>query len=175
MPLVLRLIGWFPENGAPSLVPTLFVFGAIGPAMSIGSSILTISMISDVVEDSELKTGRRSEGLFFAGASFLQKAVSGLGLFASGILLWLVGFPEHATPGQVDPQIVRNLVLVYLPALLLLYGTAMLIVSRFPIGREDHQDNLRRLAEEAGLAAAPISTDLEMDAPAAAPDRPAAQ
>ena len=125
-----------------------------------------------MVEDSELKTGRRSEGLFFAGASFLQKAVSGLGLFASGFCCGWWAFPTHATPGQVDPQIVRNLVLVYLPALLLLYGTAMLIISRFPISREDHEENLRRLAEEAGLAAAPISTDLEMQDDATVSEMP---
>lgn len=162
-PLVLRLIGWFPANGAPSLVPVLFVFAAIGLAMTVGSSILTISMLSDIVEDSELKTGRRSEGLFFAGASFLQKAASGLGLFVSGLMLRLVDFPVHATPGQVDPQIVRNLVLVYLPTLLILYGSAMAIISRFPITREHHQETLRRLAEETALAAAPVATDLEMD------------
>lgn len=168
MPLVLRLIGWFPPNGAPSLVPLLCVFATIGPAMTIGSSILTVSMLSDVVEDSELKTGRRSEGLFLAGASFLQKAASGLGLFVSGLLLWAVGFPAHAAPGTVDPEIVRNLVLVYMPALLLLYGAAMTGISFFPISREHHQENLRRLAEEAALAAVPAATDIEMEAETAA-------
>ena len=164
MPLGLRLIGFFPPNGAASLVPVLFIFAAIGPAMTIASSILLISMLADVVEDSELKTGRRSEGLFFAGASFLQKAVSGLGLFASGLVLWMVHFPAHATPGQVDPQIVRNLALVYLPALFLLYGAALAIISRFPITREHHEENLRRLAGEAALAAAPVATEIEMAA-----------
>lgn len=146
-PLVLRLIGWFPPNGAPSLVPLLFIFATIGPAMNIASSILMISMISEVVEDSELRTGRRSEGLFFAGASFMQKSASGLGIFASGLLLSAVHFPAHAAPGTVDPIVVRNLALVYLPAILVLFGGAIAVISLFPISREDHAENLRQLAE----------------------------
>ena len=58
--------------------------------LSITASILISSMIADVVENSELKTGRRSEGLFFAAASFVNKAVSGIGIFASSLILLLI-------------------------------------------------------------------------------------
>ncbi|MEO0655517.1 MAG: MFS transporter, partial [Pseudomonadota bacterium] len=45
------------------------------------------SMIADLVEQSELKTGRRSEGVFTAAETFVKKAVEGLGvLFASSVL-----------------------------------------------------------------------------------------
>ena len=46
----------------------------------IAASALVSAMIADVVEDSEIKTGRRSEGIFFAANSFAQKAVNGLGV-----------------------------------------------------------------------------------------------
>lgn len=162
-PLTLRLTGTFPGNGAPSLVPLLFAFSAIGIAMTIASTILMISMLADVVEYSELRTGRRSEGLFFAGASFLQKAVSGFGIFASGLLLWAVGFPAHASPGHVDPETVRNLALVYLPALIVLYGAVMIVIGFYPIAREDHEETLRRLAEETARALAPVAAEIEME------------
>src|SRR5206468_2832406 len=113
-----------------------------------------ISMIADVVEDSELKTGRRSEGLFFAGSSLIQKAVTGLGVFASGIVLWLAGFPSNAVPGHVDPEVVRRFALIYVPAVVVLYSISLMIVSFFPITREAHNENLRRLAEETALAGA---------------------
>ncbi|MBC7771161.1 MAG: MFS transporter, partial [Pyrinomonadaceae bacterium] len=45
------------------------------------------------------RTGRRDEGVFFAGAFFVQKCCSGLGILASGIIVDLVGFPSGATPG----------------------------------------------------------------------------
>jgi Na+/melibiose symporter-like transporter len=102
-----------------------------------------------VVEDSELKTGRRSEGLFFAGSSFMAKAVSGLGLLLSGLLLGAIGFPADAVPGHVDPAIIRHMGLVYLPAIVVLYGIGIAIIWRFPIDRSHHEENLRRLAAEA--------------------------
>ncbi|HEY0302688.1 MAG TPA: MFS transporter, partial [Rhizomicrobium sp.] len=148
-PILLRLLGLFVANGSPWLVPILFVFGAVSGAMTIGSSILMSAMLADVVEDSELRTKRRSEGLFFAGSSFMAKAVSGLGIFASGLLLRVVDFPQDAVPGHVDPAIIRNLALVYLPAVVILYGLGIAIISRFPIDRAGHEENLRQLAGEA--------------------------
>ena len=133
-------------------MPLLFGFGVIAGGLTIGASVLMLSMIADVVEDSELKTGRRSEGLFFAGASLIQKAVTGLGLLASGMVLWLAHFPTDAVPGHVDPQIVRRFALIYTPAVIVLYTIAMAILSRFPITREAHNENLRRLVGETARA-----------------------
>ena len=82
LPIVLRLVGLFPENGSPALVPALLVNNLALIMLFITSSILTASMLADVVEDSELTTGRRSEGLLFAANSLVQKAVSGVGIFA---------------------------------------------------------------------------------------------
>jgi GPH family glycoside/pentoside/hexuronide:cation symporter len=155
--LAFRLINFFPENGSPFLLPLLFVFAAIGGGLAIGSSILLISMLADVVEDNELRTGRRSEGLFFAGSSFMQKAASGLGLFASGLLLEAAHFPAHAVPGHVDPAILRNFALIYLPTTALTYIAATALIGFYPITREGHAENLRRLAAEAGQAAEPVN------------------
>jgi GPH family glycoside/pentoside/hexuronide:cation symporter len=154
-PLALRLYAVFPQNGARALLPTLFAFQTVGGALTIGSSIIMLSMLADVVEHNELRTGRRSEGLFFAGGSFLAKVVSGSGVAASGLLLSLIHFPDHAIPGHIDPHILRNLALVYLPALVILYGTAVTVISRYPISREDHEENVRRLAAEVAEAGAP--------------------
>ncbi|MEI9994818.1 MAG: MFS transporter [Rhizomicrobium sp.] len=149
LPISLRLLGLFWANGSPWLLPTLFGFAVVSGAMTIGSSILMTAMLADVVEDSELKTGRRSEGLFFAGSSFMAKAVSGLGLLLSGQLLHLIGFPDDAVPGHVAPAIIHNMGLVYLPSVVTLYIIGIAIISRFPIDRSHHEENLRRLAAEA--------------------------
>ncbi|MBI3678264.1 MAG: MFS transporter [Proteobacteria bacterium] len=151
LPLVLGLMGVL-SPGASYLVPLLFVFAAVGGSLTIGSSIMIVSMIADVVEDSELRTGRRSEGLFFAGNSFIQKSASGLGLFGSGLVLWVVGFPVDAKPGAVDPAIVHNFALTYLVIVLVLYGIGFLILGQFPISRASHEENVRRLAGEVAVA-----------------------
>jgi Na+/melibiose symporter-like transporter len=154
-PIVLRLIGMFPPNGSPLLMPILFGVGTVAGALTIGASVLMVSMIADVVEDSELSTGRRSEGLFFAGNSLIQKAVTGLGVFAAGIVLWLAHFPTHAVPGHVDPTIIRNFALIYVPAVFVIYGLSLAVISFFPITRERHEENVRRLAAEAALVTEP--------------------
>jgi GPH family glycoside/pentoside/hexuronide:cation symporter len=155
VPLALRLTGLFFANGSPALLPALFVFNTVGSALTIGAAIPILSMLADVAEDSELKTGKRSEGVFFAGSSFMQKTASGLGLLGSGVILWLAGFPSHAVPGKVASHVVHNFALIYLVAVIVLYGIAAYILRRFPITRETHEENLRRLAGEA----APFAMD----------------
>jgi Na+/melibiose symporter-like transporter len=148
-PMVLRLLEAFPPNGAPILFPLLLAFSLCGLGPMIAASILGYSMIADVVEDNQLRTGRRSEGLFFAANSFVQKAVSGLGVFLSGLILALVHFPQTGAlraGASVDPAIVRNLALLYLPAVVVLYLISAAFLTRYRITREMHEANLRSLA-----------------------------
>jgi GPH family glycoside/pentoside/hexuronide:cation symporter len=152
-PIVLRLLDAFPANGSPALLPILFVFNTTVVALVITSGILVASMIADVVEDSEVSTGRRSEGVFFAANSFVQKTVSGVGVFTSTLLLSAIGFPRDATPGEVDPQVIRNLGLVYTPLLVALFGAAIALLATYRISRRSHEANLQRLGAR-GLAAA---------------------
>jgi GPH family glycoside/pentoside/hexuronide:cation symporter len=150
-PIVLRLAGAFPPNGSPLIFPMLFVFNALGTGLAIAGNILFSSMIADVVEDSELRTGRRQEGLFFAAAAFVAKAVTGMGIFASSLMLASIHFPAGAKPGQVAPEVVRGLGLVYVPTQAVLYGLAVLFLTGYTITRAGHEASLRKLAAAADL------------------------
>jgi len=146
IPQLLRLVGWFPENGTPALVPLLFIHNVISNMLGIAATILIIAMVSDVVEDSQIETGRRSEGLFLATLTFITKCATGLGLLASGVLIDAIGFPEHALPGAVDPAVLRNLVLSYTPLTVILYLLMLVFLATYRIDRATHEANLRRLA-----------------------------
>jgi Na+/melibiose symporter-like transporter len=163
MPVSLRLAGVFPANHTAALVPALMGFGIFSSTLGISASILISSMIADVVEDSELRTGRRSEGLFFAANGFIAKAVSGTGLLFAGMMLKAAHFPAGAKPGQVPWEVIRHLVMLYVPIYAGLYLVAIGILSFYRISRATHQDNLRRLAD----AAAAAETYAEEGAPAA--------
>jgi Na+/melibiose symporter-like transporter len=152
-PMILRLSGLFPPNGSPALLITLSLTGLFGTAAFIVSSILSASMVADVVEDSELRTGRRSEGLFFSASSLGQKAVTGLGIFASSLVLQLARFPADARPGAVPADVLHSLALIYVPTLVGLNLVALVIVSFYRISRETHAANLRQLAETAAAGA----------------------
>ncbi|WP_309606316.1 MFS transporter [Phenylobacterium sp.] len=152
-PIVLRLLGAFPANGAEVLYPAIFITNIFGVGLGITGSILFTSMIADVVEDSELKTGRRQEGLFFAAAAFINKAVSGMGIFTSGMIIAAIHFPHDIKPGDVAPEIVRNLGLTYVPVQMALYGIAVLLLVGYRISRKTHAETLRKLAAAADLVA----------------------
>ena len=136
-----------PENGSPALLPTLLFLSVLDISLIIINSILASSMVADVVEESEVQTGRRSEGLFFAARSFAQKAGSGFGLLGSAWILAAVSFPEEAVPGEVPDEVLRDLVILYLPSVLLLYGLFLSCLAAYRISRESHEANLRALAE----------------------------
>ncbi len=145
LPISLRLIGAFPANGSPLLLPILAIMNTIVIALFIASSIFVAAMVADVVEDSEVTTGRRSEGVFFAANAFVQKAVSGAGIFSSTLLLRAIHFPRDARPGAVDPVALRQLGLIYIPTLVVLLLVAIALLSAYRISRESHLANLERL------------------------------
>ena len=79
--------------------------------------------------------------------SFVQKTVGGFGIFASTVLLGLIGFPQGAKPGEVAADVVRSLGIVYTPMIVALYLVSIGFLALYPISRARHEENLRRLAE----------------------------
>jgi glycoside/pentoside/hexuronide:cation symporter, GPH family len=146
VPMTLRLLNLFPPNGSNMLVPALLVIGAFSSTTGIAASILNSSMIADIVEDSELRTGKRSEGLFFSAAAFVNKAVSGAGILSAGLILGIINFPVGASPDQVGAPVLRNLALLYIPTTVGLYAIAIAFLCFYGISRADHEANLRKLA-----------------------------
>lgn len=153
LPFALRMVGWFPAEGSKLLVPALLGIQTLYWTCGVVSVIMITAMLSDVIDDSAVRTGRRSEGLFFAVNSIVQKCVSGLGVFVSGLLLSVVAFPKGAGPATIDPQIVTRLVLVYAPTLVVLYGVGMACLLGYRITRERHAENVRLLTERESAAA----------------------
>ncbi|WP_331044145.1 MFS transporter [Sphingomonas sp.] len=145
-PYWLRLAGLFPEVGDAALLPVLFAFFIAGTACNVSGFILGASMMADVAEDSEAKTGRRSEGVFFAGSFFVQKCTSGIGIFAAGMILALANFPARANPGTVPVATIDRLTVTYAGLYILLACAAAFFFTRFPFGRAEHDARLARLA-----------------------------
>ena len=154
MPYVLRLTGLFWPNGHPMLLPTLFVIQCFYYTCGVASAVLVHAMIGDVVDEKALETGKRSEGLFYAANSFMQKSVSGLGVVVAGFLLTLAQFPDGARPGEVPQSAINTLVLLYVPTLAILYILGASFLRHFKIDRAQHEANLEKLrVREAPLLA----------------------
>ena len=150
--MVLKLLGMLPPDGSNALLAVFFASTVISASVVIAALIIITSMLTDIVEDSELKTGRRSEGLFSAAGSFIQKTISGIGIFFAGLLLAFVHFPAHASQVTIDPHIVRNLVLIYMPVHIALIAISIAFFSRYRIDKSEHEETLRQLAASAAIA-----------------------
>jgi Na+/melibiose symporter-like transporter len=155
-PYLLRFAGLMPENGDPMLVAVVFFFTLIFQLCGVSSAVLTHAMIGDIVEVSQLQTGRRSEGLFYAANTLMQKSTSGLGVFAAGMLVAIVGIVPGSDPLTIDPEIPRQLALVYVPTLIVLYIGGAGFLFAYRIDREGHEANvaeLRRQERDQSVAA----------------------
>jgi GPH family glycoside/pentoside/hexuronide:cation symporter len=152
VPIGLRLLGVMPPNSSPWVLRILIVDSIATGLLSTMGFIIVTAMLADVVEEVQVKTGRRSEGVLFAADSLLRKVTTSFAGALPGLLLVYVGYPKHARPGQVDQAILNHLALIYLPLITALYlcSTSMLMLYR--IDRQRHEDNLERLAEAATLA-----------------------
>lgn len=145
-PVVLRLMGMMPENGDPLLFPIVWFAVITEITMVITLSILTSSMMADLVEASEVRTARRSEGVLFAAATFARKAVQGFGVLAASAVLAVVQFPKGVAPGQVPDETIFRLGLYYAPSLFVIWMLAILSLKLYRIDRDKHEENLRTLA-----------------------------
>jgi len=146
--VALRLLGVLPENGEPLLFWLVAGHGGLMVLVAIQIGILYSSMIMDSVDENELATGLRQEGIFVSAIAFTGKAVSGLGNFLGGFLLDLIGFPrgaEQAAVGAVPEQQVMLLGLLHGPGLMLLYLGSLFFLARYRISRERYREILHAL------------------------------
>jgi len=147
-PIALRLIGIAPPNGTAALFTLVLAFTFVAATLGLSGFILVSSMMADVVEDAAVATGQRSEGLLFAAHGLIAKCVTGVGTFFSGLILAWVSFPQHATPGQVDPKILHHLGAVFVPVVATFSAIAIAVLMLYDIDRSRHQRNIERLEGE---------------------------
>ena len=152
MPVILRLLGVMPPNGSDLLFQIILVVTVIDVALIIAYQIMAASMIADIVEENELKTGRRSEGIYFAGISFMRKMARGSGLFLASIVLAAADLSRNIQPGDVPANTLSLLGAGYAFGLLALWGTAIAFLFRYQISREDHEANLAALERSRNAA-----------------------
>ncbi len=139
--------GWFTSAEGEPMVLVMFAALAISNTTGIMLMIYCASMMADVVEANQIETGRRAEGLFFAGYFFMQKCATGIGIFIAGQILSFAQFPDGAEPNAVATEVLQRIALAY-PLVMLLLGIIGLTIMRlFPIDRASHQDRLNRLAQ----------------------------
>ncbi|MEM9571293.1 MAG: MFS transporter [Pseudomonadota bacterium] len=145
-PVFARLLGWLPENGTPELFYIILVVTVFDVALIIAYQMLAASLVTDIVEESELKTGRRSEGTFFAGITFIRKLSQGIGVLTASFILAAAAIPPGTRPEEASAESVATLGFGYGATLFVVWMLMILSISFYRISREDHARNLEALA-----------------------------
>lgn len=146
IPYILLLTGFWPDLGSWTSLYIYSGFIVMEVICGIIGGVLLDSMMADVVEDSELKTQRRSEGLFYAARGFAAKAVSAGGIIGAGSIVSLVGLDGITSLGDVTHEIRMDLATLFLPIYIGLYLLGLVIVSKYRITRADHDEHLQQLS-----------------------------
>jgi glycoside/pentoside/hexuronide:cation symporter, GPH family len=148
VPVILRLLGWFPENGTDTLLWTLVAVKFAQGAGVVQALVTFGSMVADIVDEHELLTGKRQEGVFFASVSFSGKFTTGIGSVVAGLTLDLINWPRGAaiqTAADVPVETLTWLGLIYGP---IVSGFAVVSVwcySRHRLNRQRHAEIVREL------------------------------
>jgi Na+/melibiose symporter-like transporter len=144
-PYALRTVGLLPDNGSSSLLPVLLVYAFFDGVLINMLMALVLSMLTDVVEDNLLKTGRREEGVVLAGQTLVNKSSTAIGTFFGGLLLGIVQFPQAAGITEVPGDILWRLGFWYWMAMWSLGALSLLFLRSYLIHRRDHSSAVAAL------------------------------
>lgn len=148
LPVVLRLLDWFPANGTGELIFWLVLF-RFTQGVVVQQAIVSFgSMMADVADEHELLSGRRQEGIFFGAVAFSGKAASGLGNIVAGIGLDLISWPRGAdikSAADVPPETLVQLGLLYGPIVAGFGVVSVWCYAHYRLNRERHAEILQQL------------------------------
>jgi len=148
LPLLLKLLDFWPAKEQTALYLGLLSICGFLAAFGGGAGLVAAgSMMADLVDEHEFDTGRRQEGIFFGAIAFSGKASSGLGHLVAGVAIDLIHFPEKAVPGEVAPEIVRHLGIIYGPGIFILGMIAFIFLVRYSLTRERVSEIQKTLAD----------------------------
>ena len=124
---------------------TIFYLAAIVGLGFSSQWVCPHSMMPDVIEQDELVTGERREGIYFGMNATAGKITGALGSAICGWGLKLGGYVEGGAEQAASALTAIRGMFALIPALLLLVCVPLLI--RYPITRESHAQVLKQLEE----------------------------
>ena len=113
----------------------LIVIIMLGMGASLSAYMMVWSLIADVVDYDEHKTGKRHEGAFFGFYTFAQKTAMAFGVLLVGVFLNTIGLEKGA---EVTPQMVSYIKMFIGPfaGTINFFGFAVFLM--FHYDREEH-------------------------------------
>lgn len=108
--------------------------------------LISWAMITDVIDDTEVKTGDRSDGTIYAVYSFARKLGQAASSGVTGFLLTMIGYSQATA---FDPAVTNGI--YNLTCLVPMVGYVLLaavLAFLYPLGKKQVEENTRVLAEK---------------------------
>jgi Na+/melibiose symporter-like transporter len=106
-----------------------------------------MSALADIVDEHELNTGRRQEGVFYSARTFFAKLTNSIGLVIAGIALDFIEFPRGKEVGVIDPEKIYALGLLDGPFAMVWGLIAAAIYAGYKLDERKHSQIRAQLAE----------------------------
>jgi glycoside/pentoside/hexuronide:cation symporter, GPH family len=142
-----RLLGVLPDNDHPVIYYLQCLNTGVGVAMIVALQVLSVSLAADILDELELATGDRKEGVIFAASAFVGKATTGAGALLAGVAIDLSGISPGDQMGTVPDNILQSLGWFTLALTAGLALVAYFFNSRLRLGRADHERVKSELAQ----------------------------
>ncbi len=149
VPVLLRMLDWFPDNGTSTLVVTLVVIKFVQGVGVVQALVTFGSMVADMADEHELKHGKHQEGIFFAAASFANKCTTGVGNIVAGVALDLIAWPRGAhiqSAADVPQETIFQLGLIYGPVVAGFSVVCVWCYGHYHLTRGRHEEIMAALA-----------------------------
>ncbi len=150
-PYALFLAGFWPEIGSYASTFLYYAFVIFANMFGVVIMISASSMIAEIVEAFEERTGRRAEGSFYSGNWLVQKCATGFGAALTGQIIAISQLEQGADPTTVPMSVLSTMIIAFAVATIVLALLAAYWLGRFPITREQHE---ARIAARAASATA---------------------
>ncbi len=140
--IMLRLFELIPGNEDP-IVAVMYIATGCVSAVGLGVAIPMISsMVADITDEHERLHGNRQEGIYYAAASFVGKAVSGLGPVVAGFIVDLAGIAPGTAAADVPHEVIARFGWSAGPTVIVLTILSVVAILFYNISRDRHAEIL---------------------------------
>lgn len=144
---VIFFITWLTHTKNAWLYVGLYALAYLGLA---AFSLICWAMITDVIDDTEVRTGERSDGTIYAVYSFARKLGQAASAGVTGALLGLIGYSAETAFEPAVTEGIFNLSCLIPTGGFILLAAALWFF--YPLNKKRVEDNAKILAEKAEKA-----------------------
>lgn len=144
---VIFFIIWLTHTKNAWLYVGLYALAYLGLA---AFSLICWAMITDVIDDTEVRTGERSDGTIYAVYSFARKLGQAASAGVTGALLGLIGYSAETAFEPAVTEGIFNLACLIPTGGFILLAAALWFF--YPLNKKRVEDNAKILAEKAEKA-----------------------